>query len=139
MTTYSVGGKILDGVYYGLLYSNYVGEATHADKKNSWKEPGDIVTIPRIDVGSIFNIQRTADELIDASYFAVKNITLGYSLPKKWVSSINAENLRVTLTADNVYLFTALKGMDPQYNFSGSTGYTYTPSRTISLGFNFIF
>ena len=139
MTTYSVGGKILDGVYYGLLYSNYVGEATHADKKNSWKEPGDIVTIPRKDVGSIFNIQRTADELIDASYFAVKNITLGYSLPKKWVSSINAENLRVTLTADNVYLFTALKGMDPQYNFSGSTGYTYTPSRTISLGFNFIF
>ncbi len=29
--------------------------------------------------------------------------------------------------------------MDPQYNFSGGTGFTYTPSRTVSLGLDFKF
>ena len=139
MTTYSIGGKILDGVYYGFLYNTYVGEAAHVDRKKSWKQPGDIVSIPRIDVGGAFNVQRTSDELINASYFAIKNITLGYSLPSKWVKSIDAESLRFTFTADNLYLFSALKGMDPQYNFSGGTGYSYTPSRTISFGLDFRF
>lgn len=139
MTTYSIGGKILDGVYYGLLYNSYIGEAAHIDRKKSWQNPGDITSIPRIDVGGAFTTTRTSDELIDASYFAIKNITLGYSLPSKMVRSIGIEGLRAVLTADNLCIFTAIKGMDPQYNFSGGTGYTYTPSRTISLGLDFKF
>lgn len=139
MTTYSIGGKMLDGVYNGLLYNSYVGEAAHVDRRKSWKQPGDITSIPRIDVGGAFTTTRTADELIDASYFAIKNITLGYSLPASLIQSVGIESLRATLTADNIYIFTAMKGMDPQYNFSGGTGYTYTPSRTISLGLDFRF
>lgn len=139
MTTYSVGGKIMDGVYYGFLYNTYVGESAHVDRKKSWRKPGDVVSIPRIDVGGSANITRTSDELIDASYFAIKNITLGYTLPSKWVQSANLQSVRATLTADNLHIFTALKGMDPQYNFSGSTGYTYAPSRTISLGLDLRF
>lgn len=139
MTTYSIGGKMLDGVYNGLLYNSYVGEAAHIDRRKSWQQPGDITSIPRIDVGGAFTTTRTDDELIDASYFAIKNITLGYSLPSRWINTIGIESLRATLTADNIYIFTAMKGMDPQYNFSGGTGYTYTPSRTLSLGLDFRF
>ena len=139
MTTYSIGGKMLDGVYYGMLYNTYVGESAHINRRNSWQKPGDITSIPRIDVGGAFTTTRTGDELIDASYFAIKNITLGYSLPTKLIRSIGIESLRATLTADNIHVFTAMKGMDPQYNFSGGTGYTYTPSRTISLGLDFRF
>ncbi|HHT33776.1 MAG TPA: TonB-dependent receptor [Bacteroidales bacterium] len=139
MTTYSFGGKILDGVYYGMLYNQYVGETAHVDRLKSWRKPGDIVSIPRIDVGNAFEVSRTADELINASYFAIKNITLGYSLPAKMTRSLNAQNLRVTLTADNLHIFTALRGLDPQYNFSGGTGYTYTPARTISVGLDLRF
>ena len=139
MTTYSIGGKILDGVYYGMLYNTYVGESAHVDRLKSWRKPGDIVSIPRIDVGGSSSIARTGDELINASYFAIKNITLGYSFPKKWTRSLNAQNLRVTFTADNLHIFTAIKGLDPQYNFTGGTGYTYTPSRTVSLGLDLRF
>lgn len=139
VTTYSIGGKILDGVYYGSLYSTYVGESAHVDRLKAWKKPGDVTSIPRIDVGGSSSITRTSDELINASYFAIKNITLGYSLPAKLTKTLNAQNLRVTLTADNLHIFTALKGLDPQYNFSGGTGYTYTPSRTVSLGLDLRF
>ena len=38
------------------------------------------------------------------------------------------------MSADNIKLFSALTGMDPQYNFTGGTGYSYTPTRTVSLG-----
>src|SRR5690554_3821069 len=74
MTTYSIGGKMLDGVYYGMLYNTYVGESAHINRRNSWQKPGDITSIPRIDVGGAFTTTRTGDELIDASYFAIKNI-----------------------------------------------------------------
>lgn len=139
MTTYSIGGKILDGVYNSLLFNSYIGNAGHVDRLKSWRQPGDIVSIPRIDEGGAFSITRTSDELIDASYFAIKNITLGYTLPSNWLRAIGSQGIRVTLTADNIHIFTALKGLDPQYNFSGGTGFTYTPSRTVSVGLDLKF
>ena len=140
MTTYSIGGKMLDGVYSGLLYSTYVGQAAHVDRLGkAWKKPGDIAEVPRIDGNGSARITRTSDELFDASYFAIKNVTLGYTLPKKWTNSIKLQSVRVTVTADNLHVFTALKGMDPQYNFTGGTGYSYTPSRTISMGLDIRF
>ncbi|MFA5642469.1 MAG: SusC/RagA family TonB-linked outer membrane protein, partial [Bacteroidales bacterium] len=140
LTTYSLGGKMLDGVYNTLLYNTYVGQAGHKDRLNkSWREPGDLAEYPRIDGNGSAKITRTSDELFDASYFAIKNITLGYSLPSKLVKSINMESVRVTFTVDNLHVFTTLKGMDPQYNFTGGTGYSYTPSRTISMGLDIRF
>lgn len=140
LTTYSLGGKMLDGVYNTLLYNTYVGQAGHIDRLNkAWKQPGDIAQVPRIDANGSARITRTSDELISASYFAIRNITLGYSLPSKWVNSINLQNVRFTVTADNLHVFTALKGMDPQFNFTGGTGFSYTPTRTISMGLDIRF
>ena len=69
----------------------------------------------------------TDKDLINASYFAIKNITLGYTFPKDWLTKIKMDNIRVYATANNLALFSHLKGMDPQYNFTGTVGYTYTP------------
>ena len=139
MTTYSIGGKINDGVYRGLLYSTYIGEAGHADRLKAWHQPGDVTTIPKIALKGSYNVALTDDELFDASYFAVKNITLGYTLPSKALKAMRLQSLRVSVSADNIKLFSALRGMDPQYNFSGGTGYSYTPTRTISVGLDLTF
>ena len=64
---------------------------------------------------------------------------LGYSLPSKTLKSWGIENLRFTATGDNLVLFNHLKGMDPQYNFSGSTDFGYVPVRTVSLGIDVTF
>ena len=139
MTTYSLGGKINDGVYRTLLYSTYIGEAGHVDRLTAWKQPGDITATPRIDLKGSYDIALTDDELFDASYFAIKNVTVGYTLPAKASKAIGMKELRVSLSADNIKMFSALKGMDPQYNFSGGTGYSYTPTRTISVGLDLKF
>ena len=139
MTTYSIGGKVNDGVYQGLLYSSYIGQAAHVDRLNAWKQPGDITTLPKIEAHGSARVALTDDELFDASYFAIKNITVGYTLPSKALKAMNIKSARVSLTADNLKLFSALKGMDPQYNFTGGTGYSYTPSRTVSVGLDINF
>ena len=132
LCTYSIGGKMIDNLYYEFLYSMYPGTAGHVDRQRAWKQPGDVTDIPRIDIGD--SIGYTADNLISASYFAVKSFTLGYSLPEKWMRAINMKSIRFTLSGDNLWLIAARKGLDPQYNFSGSVGYSYTPERTISFG-----
>ena len=134
MTTFSVGGEIRDGVYIGLLNPTYIGTNYAANIKRAWRQPGDVTDIPRIQNGTGFSRPFTDSQLIDASYFAIKNLTLGYTLPKTILQSVGIESLRAFVTIDNVALFSHLDGMDPQFNFTGSTNFSYTPVRTSLLG-----
>jgi hypothetical protein len=134
MTTWSIGGKVNDGVYRGLLYNSYIGQAGHVDRLKAWKKPGDVTSIPKIEDHGSARVELTDDELFDASYFAIKNITLGYTIPAKVLQAVKIQSIRIYASADNIKLFSALKGLDPQYNFTGGTGYSYTPTRTVSLG-----
>ena len=132
LTTYSIGGKIYDGLYAGSMNNMYYNNGWNKHAMRRWQKPGDITDVPRIEVGGSY---ATNDRfLVDASYFAIKNITLGYTLPKSWLSKVNMSSVRVFASVDNLALFTHLQGMDPQYNFSGSTDYAYTPNKTWSLG-----
>ena len=137
LCTYSIGGKVLDGVYNTLLYGNYIGQAKSKHLERAWKQPGDITDIPRIEIGKSYIV--TDNNLINASYLSIKNITLGYSLPSNLVKKMNMENIRITATGDNLVLFNHLKGMDPQYNFTGGTNFGYVPVRTISFGIDVTF
>ena len=72
--------------------------------------------------------------LTDASYFSIRNITFGYTLPKKLTQSIKLEKLRIYGVADNVWYTSRRKGLDVRQTFSGAVSYAYSPLRTISLG-----
>ncbi len=137
MMTYSIGGKVLDYLYMGFMDMRNRGQALHTDMLNRWQQPGDVTNVPKMRFGQQ---QTTSTQyLLDASYLSLKNITLGYTLPLSWVSKAKIQQLRVFATADNVYTFTSMKGMDPQSNFSGSTDYSYVPIRVISLGLDLKF
>ena len=97
-----------------------------------WQQPGDVTDVPRMEING--DVLVTDRYLIDASYFAIKNITLSYTLPKNIVSKASLSGVRVYGSYDNVALFSHLDGMDPQYNFSGGTNYTYSPIKTLSVG-----
>lgn len=134
LTTYSIGGLLIDNQYRGFLYPGQLGAAVHKDILEAWQKPGDIARFPEVNPLKKANRQMTSDELTDASYFAIKNITVGYSLPSKWLRGFNIQNVRLSFTADNLWLFAARRGLDPQYNFSGTNSYSYTPTRTFSFG-----
>ncbi|MDR1592962.1 MAG: TonB-dependent receptor [Prevotellaceae bacterium] len=132
LTTYSIGGKVYDGLYNGAMNIMYGGDTWHKNKLRRWQKPGDITDVPRAMQNPAY--AQNDNALIDASYFAIKNVTLGYTLPQKLLKKAKVNSVRVFATLDNFMLFSHLDGMDPQFNFSGGTDYVYSPSRTISLG-----
>jgi TonB-linked SusC/RagA family outer membrane protein len=139
MATFSVGGEIRDNVYLGLLNPTYIGTNYAANIERAWRKPGDVTDIPRIQNGTGFSRPLTDSQLIDASYFAIKNITFGYTLPKPMLQKAGIESIRAFVSFDNLALFSHLDGLNPQHNFTGSTNYAYTPVRTSLLGFELKF
>ena len=132
LTTYSVGGKVLDYLYNQLMNPMYYANNFHKDVLKAWQKPGQVTDVPRVYIDDKRLTHSGA--LIDASYFAIKNITLGVSVPRKYLESVKISKARVFASMDNVALFTHLQGMDPQYNFSGTTDYSYSPNKTFSMG-----
>ena len=137
LATYSIGGKIYDSLYTGSMNNQYYNQTWNKHALRRWQKPGDVTDVPRVEVGGKYT---TNDRfLVDASYFAIKNVTLGYTLPKSWLNRAKLNSVRVFGSVDNLALFTHLQGMDPQYNFTGQTDYSYTPNKTWSLGFEINF
>ena len=136
-TNYSIGGKNYDGVYYEFMSCYYTAEAKHKDMLRAWRKPGDVTDVPKYTIGETPIV--TDDKLVDASYFSIKNITLGYTLPKRWTSKIGFKAARISASVDNLCIFTHLKGMDPQYSLSGGTSYDYAPTRTVSFNLDLKF
>lgn len=134
MTTYSVGGKIYDYVGYNYTNPLYIGNNWSREVLRAWKQPGDITDIPRIQRDLTHTLNDRA--LVDASFFAIKNIAVGYTFKLK---SIGLESIRVFAQGDNIAIFSARQGLNPQYNFTGSTNFAYTPNRVISGGINIKF
>ena len=132
MTVYSLGGKVYDSLYAGSMHMSSAGKNWHSNILRRWQKPGDVTDVPRVEIGASY--ASTNDFLIDASYFAIKNVTLGYTFPKKWTEKAQISSLRLFLTLDNILMLSHLDGMDPQYNFTGGTSYSYAPTRVISAG-----
>lgn len=75
--------------------------------------------------------------LQNAGYLRVKNITLGYSLPKSLTNRWGMDRIRVFVSGENLMEFTSLmKYLDPEI-VGDRTAYPF--QRTYSMGFNFNF
>ena len=77
--------------------------------------------------------------LTKASYFSLRNVTIGYTLPKTLTNKIGINKLRVYASGDNIWLKSKRKGLDPRQSFSGATGYVYSALSAYSLGVNLAF
>jgi TonB-linked SusC/RagA family outer membrane protein len=72
-------------------------------------------TIQRITPDDTNDNNRMSDRFIeDGSYLRIKNISLGYTLPKIILSKVQIENLRVYMNIQNLHTFTKYKGYDPE-------------------------
>lgn len=93
------------------------------------------------------NYTRVSDLLIeDASYLRLQNISVGYTLPKEWISKVYLDNVRIYANIQNLYTWTKYKGLDPEigamYGDALMTGVDYGryPSpRIYTIGLNVSF
>ncbi len=85
---------------------------------------------PRIG-GSGNNTAQTMFWLDDMSYLRLKNIQLGYTIPKTLFKALGVTNLRIAGTAENLLTFTSFRGLDPEK--AGNNNNIYPIVRSYSL------
>ena len=56
----------------------------------------------------------------DGSYLRLKNLTVGYSFPEKWIGKARISRLRLYLTGSNLFCLTKYSGFDPEVNCKSS-------------------
>ena len=88
---------------------------------------------PRMSFGGNSNNYRTSTYwLRDGSYLRLKNLEIGYTLPKKFVNQAHINNIRVYFMGTNLLTFSSFKLWDPE--LGSSNGQAYPLSRTYTLG-----
>lgn len=82
----------------------------------------------------------------DGSFLRLKNLTLGYTLPHKWVRKFHASKLRIYGTAQNLFCVTKYSGYDPEVNSASNNPMTpgldwgaYPKSRVFTFGIDLQF
>ena len=133
-TAYQLGGYVLDEVYMSFMTPGDKGVNFHKDMFKRWTPEN-----RETDVHKLLYENQEQNGLSDrwftsASYFSIRNITLGYTFPKRWADRLKMEKIRLYGVADNVWYTSARRGLDVRQSFSGSVGYSYSPIRTTSLG-----
>lgn len=139
--TYGIGGKYLDYGYANMMHSGTYGRSLHPDIVNAWTNPGDITSVPRMQNGSVDLVRTQSTRfLTDASFWALKNVSIGYSFSSSITDKLGVDDLRLSLTGENLYLKSKRTGLNPQYNLAGTTsGNDFNPSRVFSVGLNVSF
>ena len=128
-----------DGAYVG--YNQLSIENSRQGWKR-WEKEGDIATHPK----AMLNGNKSANSissryLEDGSYFRIKNLTVGYELPKELIKKAHMTRCRLYLSADNLWTATKFSGMDPEitlttstYDLAGMYSNTYPVGRTYQAG-----
>lgn len=83
-------------------------------------------------VDAYYNYYDSDGVVTDASYVRLKNVTLSYKVPEKWLFGTSC---RVTVEGQNLLTFTSYKGRDPEFK---TYGYL-SPLKVVSAGLQFTF
>jgi len=105
--------------------------------EKSWKKQGDITNTPRYVHQINVNISRNSIYYEKGDFLALREVSLGYTLPSKLLKKIKMSSIRFNLTGSNLYYFTAYKGQSPEEG--GVDNGRYPIPRTFTLGTNISF
>jgi hypothetical protein len=96
-----------------------------------------------VDNGIIANVRGNSDRWIeDGSYLRIRNLEVGYSLPKSFLSRLHLNDSRIYISGQNLATFTKYKGLDPDVvgaNVNLEPGVdngNYPSPRILSVGIN---
>lgn len=126
------------GYNYFSYYSNPGGASNQPSLVASrWQKPGDTSTIQQASLfgpGTMayFEYMFSDRAISDASFVRLKNISLSYALPVKWMKINFMQDCRIYANAQNLFTITNYLGMDPE---NQNVNYL-PPLRMFSFGIN---
>lgn len=109
-----------------------------ADLLNAWTPTNTNTNIPSLKAANI-NADGLSDRfLIDGSYLRLRNIQVGYNVPKALFSGTFINAISVTLQAENLVTWSKWRGFDAESNIGSDQG-RYPSPRTYTMGFDIRF
>jgi TonB-linked SusC/RagA family outer membrane protein len=121
----SKGGRVLNAPAINLRNINILSNQT-VDALDRWTPTNTDTDVPRANAARPREIYDVHVE--DGSFLRLQTLSLGYELPKRLVRGM--QSARLTVTGENVKVWTKYKGYDPEVNSFGGN----SVSRGIDLG-----
>jgi TonB-dependent starch-binding outer membrane protein SusC len=149
------GNKIFQATLYYLESGNGYWNTLNT-MKDRWQKEGDEASIPRLTTtGQNEANLRYSDRYVkDGSFFRIKSIQLGYTVPVNLTKKVGIEQLRLYVNAQNFFSFHKYTGFDPEIGSGANQSNTvngrgfldigidrgmYPLSKTLSFGLNLTF
>jgi TonB-dependent starch-binding outer membrane protein SusC len=112
------GNKIMNFTkWYSDFYSTFSGAAMSADVLQAWTPAlGNSAKAPQLNQLANFSTSSTTNSwyVESGSYARLKNLQLGYDIPKNMLTRLGMSRLRVYLQAINLFTITKYTGKDPE-------------------------
>lgn len=139
---FTYGNSILNLTNQTLVNTGDDLESNQSRKAlQRWRKEGDITSVPRYVYQNTYNNYLSSRYLEDGSYVRLKNVALGYNLPKQWISRYKLTNVRVYASGTNLWTLTRYSGPDPEVStLDGSTVaqgidfFTFPQVKTVIVG-----
>jgi TonB-linked SusC/RagA family outer membrane protein len=141
---YSLGNYIYNNARTNIENPGYIASGFARDALRQWQNPGDITDYPGIN--DEFQVATTRF-LETGSFWRLRNVQLGYSLPKKLTDKMKIQGLRFYAQGQNLYTIYKIKALDPEVSsVNGGDGFgqsiegaQYPALRSITFGANITF
>ena len=141
--TYSLGGYSFDklGTYIengttNIYTSKYNLPAYAMDR---WQKPGDQTDVPRFVYNQSASDNNSSRYIHSTDHLRLKNLTLGYTLPREWTRKVMVNKARFYFSGSNLLTWAKWKQYDPETPVNGEVFCEAPPMRTFSFGVQLTF
>ena len=135
----AAGNKIYNG-NRSTLEAMSVAQNQLTSTLDRWRPDYHSTTMPRAVFSDPNKNNRVSDRFLESGdYLRLKSITIGYTLPKKYTQKALMEEVRFSISGQNLYTFTRYTGLDPEVGGSGIDSNVYPMTRNFTFGLNITF
>jgi len=140
--TYKLGGYTYDGAGRDVTDDGYYWEriVSKDQYENRWTpEHKDAIYPQRMAIDMEDVNQKSSRHMHKADYLRLKNLTIGYNIPKNILNKVRISSARIYFNGSNLWTLAAYKVYDPEVNEYGSRGWELPIGKTYTFGLEFNF
>lgn len=144
-----VGGKVIYAAARAFTLNRYDDNVLAESGLNRWRsaeQPGNGFSHKAGTNNLGANISPSTRYLYNADFLRIRNIALGYTMPRKLCSKIGVESVRFSMNMQNLWTFDSYPGYSVEANYKGNSATNngvdfggYPISRVITFGVNLNF
>lgn len=123
MLYYSLGAKMFDYAYMERVTLRGGVGVIQDLVEDRWKKPGDVALLPKWSNDDYTNTRRSTDYFVfDNDFLRLRNVSLGYTVPKAMLTKLGVSNVRLFVSGDNLLTFgkAQKRYTDPETGLSGN-------------------